>query len=259
MRIILAIFVLLIAFPATAGPVTLRTTDGLRLKADWMAPANKKKGVMVALHMFQNDRHAWRSLMMTAKKKGLGMLAVDLRGHGESKRHKNNDLSKRVVARDPALFMAMHKDVDAALKFLKRKRIHPSRVVLVGASVGCSVALHYAATHPKIRAGVLLSPGTNYLGIPSLQHITQWGNRPLLMVAPVDEVEKGARPLFSAMLDRTHSIVLAVPQEKVHGTHMFGKVPRLEMRLVEWVQLRVDEALKKATKPKSKKRPTQRK
>ena len=259
MRIVFAILILLSTLPAIASPITLRTSDGLRLKADWVAPENKEKGVMVALHMFRSDRHAWRSLVTAAKKKGLGMLAVDLRGHGESKLHKKKDLSKRVSARDPVLFMAMHKDVEAALKFLRKKRIRPNRVVLVGASVGCSVALHYAATHPNIRAAILLSPGTNYLGIPSLQHITQWGKRPLLMVAPEDEVEKGARPLFDAMLDRTHAIVLAVPQKKVHGTHMFGKVPRLETRLVEWVQLRVGEARKKATKPVSKKRPILRK
>jgi pimeloyl-ACP methyl ester carboxylesterase len=71
---------------------------------------------------------------------------MDLRGHGKSARPKDLDYSVGAFVRD----------LEAVVKALKL-----SRFVLVGHSLGASVANAYAAEHPKQVAGVVLvgAPG----------------------------------------------------------------------------------------------------
>jgi alpha-beta hydrolase superfamily lysophospholipase len=242
MRTTIAALVFLFAVPSTfAAEVALKTTDGLRLRATWHAPKIGKVGVIIALHMYRSNRRAWAPIVSHAKAKGLGLLMIDLRGHGQSSKQGKKDLSKRVKARDSALFQAMHLDVAAAVAFVKKKGFKENSIVLIGASVGCSVALHYVAKNPttEIRAGILLTPGKNYLGVPSMKHITSWGKRPLLIASSQEEIVKGARALYGAMKHKSSGVLWQLPQTGIHGTRMFGIVPKFAKRLVDWARARL--------------------
>lgn len=224
---------------ASAREVSLKTSDGLTLSADWFPPPKEARGVIVALHMYKSNKNAWRPLAEQAHKEKLGLLALDLRGHGKSAKQGNKDLSKGVIARDPALFGAMVEDAAAAMAFLAKKGFGPEKVVMFGASVGCSVALQYAARDAKLKAAVLLTPGKKYLGIDSMTHITKYGARPLLIVSAREELSVGAKALFGALTVRRQAVLLQLPQKKVHGTRMFGRVPRIEARLAEWAAIQL--------------------
>ena len=119
------------------------------------------------------------------------MLAIDLRGHGESA----PKLADRVVARDLGLFAAMHQDAIAAVRWLARKH---KRVGIIGASVGCSVALDTARRYPREVAALLcMTPGKLYLGLGSVAH----GERipkaiPVALVAHRDEAKMGGATLL---------------------------------------------------------------
>jgi len=243
--------VLLFSSVTSAKLVTFKAADGVRIQADWFAPQQKNRPVLLAFHMAQQDRSSWKSLQKIATKAGLGLLAVDMRGHGKSAKQGRKDWSKRVRQKDKKLFNQLHKDVAAAVKFVRKRRIDRRNIILVGASVGCSAIIEYASTHNDFAAAILLSPGTQYFGIASLQHIPKWADRPLLMVAPADEVETGANQLYKVMGHHRRGIVLSVPQKKVRGTQMLGKVPRLEQRLVEWAKLRVVDAHRKVGSKKT--------
>jgi pimeloyl-ACP methyl ester carboxylesterase len=222
-----------------AQKVTLETSDGLKLTAEWHKPKGKVRGAIVALHMYKSNKKAWEPLVAPSLAEGVAVLAVDLRGHGGSARQGKVDLAPKVEARDPALFAAMKRDAAAAVAFVKKAGIPPAKIVLAGASVGCSIALHYAASDPAIRGAFLLTPGKKYLGLDSLVHARKWGKRPLLLVASKDETPKGARPIFDALDNRSHAVVLQLPQADIHGTKMFGKVKGIEHRLAEWVALQL--------------------
>jgi alpha-beta hydrolase superfamily lysophospholipase len=230
---------------AAAKVVTLKTRDGVTIKADWHPPSGKKHGVMVALHMLDGNRGDWAPLKEHLEAEGMGLLAIDLRGHGDSAMHKDKarSLAKRVKDRDPKLFLAMHKDVAAALRFLRRKGYGAKKVVFVGAHVGCSVALHAAAKNPKIKAAVLLSPGEKYFELDSKAHLKKWGKRSLLIVTSKEAVESGARPLYNALPNKERAVLLMLPQTKIHGTTMFGKVPGIAQRIVEWSAIQLGKSL----------------
>lgn len=227
-----------LAAPAVADSVKLKTADKMNLVAEWIPPTGKKYGVIVALHMFQAHRFTWKRMWTKAGDFGMGVLALDLRGHGESrfqgKGKAKRDFRIRAGAKDETLFNAMHHDVAAAMAFLQKKGYGPEKVILVGASVGCSVALHYASLNPKVAGAVLLTPGKHYLGVPSMGHIKKWGNRPLMLVSAKEEVKKGARALFDALENKRPAVLLQLPQTDIHGTQMFGKVDGIERRIIEW-------------------------
>ncbi|HIA02201.1 MAG TPA: alpha/beta fold hydrolase [Myxococcales bacterium] len=244
MRLINTLFLLLfLTAPVTADVVKLKTKDGLILKADWHAPSGKKHGVIVALHMFEGSRQAWKPLVEHLKSEGMGLLAIDLRGHGDSAIQKGKSWAGRVAEKDPTLFAGMHQDVAAGMSYLRKKGYGPNKVVLVGAHVGSSVALHYASKNPRIKAAILLSPGEKYFELDSRVHLKKWGKRAMLIVSSKEAVESGARPLYKALPHKDKAVLLMLPQKRIHGTNMFGKVPGLEQRIVEWSAIQLGKSL----------------
>jgi len=97
------------------------------------------------LHSFAGDSRHWASELDHLRHQRRA-LAIDLRGHGKSARPKDLDYSVK----------AMVRDLEAVVRDLKLQRF-----VIVGHSLGASVANAYAAAHPNQVAGVVLvgAPG----------------------------------------------------------------------------------------------------
>src|SRR5688572_10634937 len=67
-----------------ATRVTLRTDDGLTLAATWYEPSSRPAPAVILVHMLHRSRREWEALAQRLAAEGIGALAVDLRGHGES-------------------------------------------------------------------------------------------------------------------------------------------------------------------------------
>ena len=78
--------VVLCAVPALAAPekVAIRTSDGLTLAGDLYVTGNKGAPAVVALHGEGLDRSEWESIGPEFAERDITLLAIDLRGHGES-------------------------------------------------------------------------------------------------------------------------------------------------------------------------------
>jgi pimeloyl-ACP methyl ester carboxylesterase len=228
------------AAPAPASPmasvVKFKTADGMTLEADWYAGDEGMPGV-VGLHQYPSDRTSWKPL---AEKRPAGwhFLAVDLRGYGGSKTQDGKDLSDRVKKRDPELFKAMWQDALAAVKHLRDEaKCDPKRIGLVGASVGCSIAMDATVRRGQDVAAVCcLTPGTDYLGVPTMDHLKTWKEQPLLLLSAEDEAEGGAKPIAAALSRKPEVELRIVPGEKIHGTNMFGKAAGIEDRITAWLE-----------------------
>jgi len=223
--------------------VTFATSDGLEIHGTYWTPVDAPQGApcVVALHMFRNVRASWEPLAKPVTDRGCALLAIDLRGHGDSALQGDDDLSLRVKARDAELFGAMHLDAEAAIKWVRTKKRTPrGRIALVGASVGCSVAIHAATKKPlDIAAVVVLTPGENYLGVPTLEHAKRWYKTlPLHILSSAEERGRGADAVQAALATRGSELSI-VPGTGVHGTRMFGKVEGIEDRIAEWLATRL--------------------
>jgi len=221
-----------------AEPIRVTTEDGIEIVGDFYPAAasdspSQPAAAVILLHMYQSDRSAYKPLAEALTQAGIAALAIDMRGHGESGGSKREELRKRAVGRDESLFQAMWRDVKAAHGWLiQNDKIDPSRVALVGASVGCSVALDYAVRDRSVDVIVCMTPGTNYLGVDSTGPIRTYGKRPVLLLATEDEREA------TDALSRLNSSATAqiVGKGRVHGTQMFGKITGIEQQIVDFIR-----------------------
>ena len=140
----------------------------------------------------------------------------------------------------------MEHDVYAAYEWLsKQNNVDRTRVALVGASVGCSVALRYSVSDPSVDAVVCMTPGTGYKGLNSTSDVKRILGRKLLFLASEEEREAsetlketsdkaGKRAKDGAKANDVKVNIVA--EGKVHGTRMFGEVDGIERQIVEFLK-----------------------
>ncbi len=244
---LLAVFFLF--SPAAAAPekIVLTAADGYKITGSLMK-GDGGAGV-VLLHMYRQDRQSWQPLIEQLSARGITSLAIDMRGHGESRLDPaENDDAGRVLAKDSAFFNKMHQDAEAAVRYLIDHGIDPGRVGLVGASVGCSVAIHTVSARVEpVAAVVLMTPGKEYLGIPTMNHIKNWPGKPLLILTSSEEQQRGAAAIYDHL--KNNGATLRVFEEKnIHGTNMFGEVDNVENLIADWL---AGALIKSKQKPRS--------
>jgi pimeloyl-ACP methyl ester carboxylesterase len=224
--------------------VVVRSGDKKKLAAtSWDEPAENAAGV-VLLHMYRSDRNAWKPLVPHLRARGIEVLAIDLRGHGESLKH----FKKRVEKRDAKVFAKMYHDAIGGVRWLvKTGKCDPKRIALVGASVGCSVAIDTARQYPDEIAAVLcLSPGANYLGLNSVEHGKTYPAKvPLLLAVHQGEIDAGAKRIHEAIAGSRLLVFRDTPPPGLppegnwaHGTHMFGRIRLVEQTVASFVAAR---------------------
>lgn len=228
--------------------VTIATDDGMQIAATFLAAKEPGGAGVVLLHMFGSDRAAWGPVLKPLAARGISVLAIDLRGHGGSAKQGKADLAPRVQKRDPKLFAEMHRDAFAAVQWLaKEGKCDPKRIALVGASVGCSVAIDTARRHPADVAAVLcMSPGANYLGLDTLAHLKTFpADAPLLLLVHRDEIGVGAQKIADArpgtrlvVYDDAPPADAGAEKAWAHGTKMFGRLPLVEQTVASFVAAR---------------------
>jgi pimeloyl-ACP methyl ester carboxylesterase len=131
----------------------------------------------------------------------------------------------------------------------KQPGVDPTRVFLVGASVGSSVAIDLARRRGQGVAGlVLMSPGLNYLGLKVLPMLAELPKVPVLMTADVQErmAVRTLRTVLKTRLTRLHRLVRAGIG---HGSDQFTRSPTMADQIVimmrTWAEKNCDR-----TKPK---------
>lgn len=220
----------------TPAPQLVRfATHDNMLIAGAYTPPQARKGqrapMAILLHMYASDHAAFDPLIPALHMAGFACLAIDLRGHGQSVGPPEMGLAQRVADRDRKFFATMDRDVEGAYAWLsKQPGVDPSRFVLVGASVGCSVALKYAGRDRSVDAVVCLTPGTGYMGIDSLSDARKYGNRQMLLLASEEErtaCEELARLVPGAVVQIGPSVG-SQDRMSLHGTRLLGQMPNVE-------------------------------
>jgi dienelactone hydrolase len=204
--------------------VTVRGDDGSTIAATWYEPSARPAAVIPAVimvHMLQRSGRDWDPLAARLAAEGIGALAVDLRGHGDT-------------PGSAADYAGMVQDLRAARRYLAgRGDVAPSRVGLIGASFGATLAVQAAAEDAAVATVALLSPSLDYRGVRIDPVVRKYGARPLLLVASDDDgyASRSIRDLQKAGGGvRETGVVHAAG----HGTAMLAAAPDLPARLVEW-------------------------
>jgi alpha-beta hydrolase superfamily lysophospholipase len=222
--LLVGVSVQICAVPAGAADrVSLRAADGTPLAGALYVPTAMPAAAVVLVHMLRRSSADWSTTAERLRDGGFVVLAVDLRGHGDSGGtiDSSGDLTGLV------------RDVTAAVAFVKqRPGVAAGRIGIAGASVGANLALLAAAADPAVRSVALLSAGLEYRGLRCEAAIAKYGDRPLLLVAGTNDpyAVRSARRL--AELDPRAQV--ETPEGAGHGTLMLAHAPDLVSRLVDW-------------------------
>jgi len=221
------------AAPDAEQKVSFKTKDGWTIAALYR-PARKHGTVLILAHGVGSSMGEWAGFTQRLAAKGVGTLAVDLRGHVDSKLGPNGP-------RDYADFDATGEwpraagDLDAAVDWLKARGVAENRIALGGASIGANLASAAAASRPRTPFLLLLSAGPDYRGVKLRKPET----RTLAGASPGD--------LYAY---QTLKPLAAVPGVETfeapsgHGVQMFTDPATLD-KIVDWVA-----AASKAPRPK---------
>lgn len=222
-------------------PVELKTADGWTLKAAWMRAQEGKK-TLVLLHGTGQRKEDWRRFAAPLARAGYGYLAVDLRGHGESRVSPSGEAitwKKLRATRHMNDFAEMARDVEASAGWLAGQGVPEDTIGFVGAEVGGSLAIKHAAVRAKVPLVVMLSPRLAWQDIPIINAVRAYKNRPILLVhSEADKQSSKETPLiyqFAKMAagDR-NTTLLIVPQER--GTRLFRAQRDLAGRVIAWLE-----------------------
>lgn len=199
--------------------VSFRSDDGVVLAATWYEPPSRGPAVIL-VHMLHRSRRDFDALASRLESEGIGALALDLRGHGDSQGSIGQDLASMVA------------DVKAARRFLTGRSDVTGRIGLLGASLGANLAALEAAADPTVASLVLLSPSLDYRGVRIEAAMRKFAARPVLMVVSDDDpyASRSARELEKGTRGREVLHLSAAG----HGSTMLERDPSLMGSLVDW-------------------------
>ncbi len=213
--------------------VSLVTKDGVEIVGDHYKSDLTIGHTILAAHMMPADRKSWKDFAEVANLAGYDLLAIDLRGHGESVNKGGQKIDyHNFTDRE---HQESIKDLEAAMDFLSEKGIEESQMTLMGASIGSSLCLQLMKTNVNLYTGVLLSPGSNYRGIDTEAFATGLsGPQSVLLVGgDKDQQSYGSLKKLKSLI-RGSVETIVVPNE-AHGTELFTGHPKLMVRILAWL------------------------
>jgi len=176
--------------------VGFRTQDKIDLSAAYYAPRKKGSGKAPAallLHDAGSDRGNLDTVAAYLQKKGFGVLAVDLRGHGASADSELRWPELDDDGRTKAWSFAS-RDVKAAAAYLRdRNEIHASNLSVIGIGAGCGLAVRHAIDDENTRAIVLVCPKVENFGYNLTRGIVDLEGLPTLIIVPQEKRDVASR------------------------------------------------------------------
>lgn len=125
--------------------VSVRAADGLVLHGSWYDSGRRTGRAVLLLHEMTGNRRAWAPFLDGLAAAGIDVLAVDLRGFGET--GGKMDLDAQLA------------DAGAWLAWLRaRPGVNPEHVGVMGESLGARLAVIACARDQRCRAAAALSP-----------------------------------------------------------------------------------------------------
>jgi pimeloyl-ACP methyl ester carboxylesterase len=220
-------------------PVTLRAVDGWTLHAVW-SRAQTGQPTAILLHGTGQRKEDWAPLARALTNKGVGWLAIDMRGHGESRTSPSGEVlswKKLRTTRDANDYQDMTRDAEAGVGYLAGQGVPEDTIGLIGAEVGGSVAIKYAAVHPKVPFVILLSPGLSWREVPIVNAIRAYKNRPILMIhSDADKRSAKETPLLyefaKLSAGPSHATLIVVAEER--GTRLLRN-KGLTAQILDWI------------------------
>jgi alpha-beta hydrolase superfamily lysophospholipase len=214
--------------------IQFQTQDGVTITGEW-SPSPTMIGAVLLVHAMPETRAAWTPMIPELVKRGLGALAIDLRGHGDSIKTQEGDvLDYKKFQNEDSVGMVF--DVMAGVEWLRGRGIELSRIVLCGASVGANLCVRALTENPRIPGAVLLSPGADYHGFHVLEDAANLlPDQALMIVSSEDDAGsfQSSRDLYAQAPVDTK--IFTPYKVAGHGTALFSSDKTLLAKSAAWL------------------------
>ena len=213
--------------------IILNTQDGVRLAGVYVH-ADHPRSAALLLHMMPATKESWSAFAFRLSSLGVASLAIDLRGHGASRRGPEGLIDYKDF--DDAGHQAARLDVEAALSWLREK--HPGLpLIAVGASIGANLALQATAEHADVTAVLALSPGLEYHGVAAQGVVRRLRTGQKAMLAASREDAYAASSVETLASEPSGARVETLLVDGAgHGTAMLERDPALADRVSSWIE-----------------------
>jgi len=191
--------------PEAPIDMSFRTSDGVIIRSILYPNANSKRA-LILLHQLGKDKSSYDPYIIDFQKE-FNVLAIDLRGHGES----DGDY-KQFTDID---FINMSNDIEAAQNFMIKRGFPAMNISYIGASIGANTVQNFISKTNFDKA-VLLSPGIKYRGI----ELNMQENNILVIVSKEDTFSYDTAKQLEKISPASKFIYL---ENKGHGTNMLDK------------------------------------
>jgi pimeloyl-ACP methyl ester carboxylesterase len=173
--------------------------------------------------MLGSNRQVWANngFSQLLADSGYAVLALDMRGHGETGGSRDWDLAEE--------------DLQMAWEwFTGLDEVAGGDTAVIGASIGSNMALITGANIPDVKTVILLSPGLDYRGVTTDDAIAAYGNRPVLIVASQeDSYAANSSETLADLAEGEAKLIMY--NGAGHGTNMFGPQSDLAPALLDWL------------------------
>jgi dipeptidyl aminopeptidase/acylaminoacyl peptidase len=207
----------------TVGAVTIQGAEGLNMAGMLYLPSGAGQPVpaILLLHMLGSNKEAWGNLPEKLADAGYAVLAIDMRGHGET----GGTIDWNKAAEDHQMVWNYLTQVPGVDK---------DRTAVFGASIGANMALIAGANEPAIRSVVLLSPGLDYSGVTTQDPLASYGGRPLLIAASKEDTV-AATSSETLKAQAQGEVELELYDGASHGTNMLTAQADLTQTILDWL------------------------
>ena len=258
--------------------VSIITNDMVELRGTFYPGLEGKESVpVVLLHMYEGSRADFGTLPLQLQEAGDAVLAIDLRGHGESTvvRGVDRPLKASDLKTKADFGRMITQDMEAIKRWLMNKNnageLNIEKLCVVGAEMGATIAVNWAAVDwsyrdlpigkqgKDIKALVLLSPEQNFKGITlsgalkhpvikdHLSYLIAYGDR------NSSKNRRDAESLYNSLKQKRAEY--ETPEEIIdkkdlfdqsyktsfQGTKMLGKDLGVEKHITNFIKLRLQD------------------
>ena len=210
--------------------ISLTTSDNVKIVGNHFKAPEGSPGILL-LHMMPAVKESYNQFAEELLNAGIGVLAIDLRGHGESGGGNYQEFTEEQ-------HQASIEDVKAAIEFQKKEGHSP--LFVCGASIGANLALQIISESDDVQKAILLSAGTNYKGIKTellAERVSV--DKDVYLVAAKDDVrtlgpsDEQNRKILAKLNCKKE---IRIFETGGHGTDILNAHPSFMQELVGWLK-----------------------
>jgi pimeloyl-ACP methyl ester carboxylesterase len=211
---------------ATPEPqrVEVRASDDMTLVGDFFPAPDAASGTgaptALLLHQYGASKASWGPLIPALVDAGYTLLAVDLRGHGETG-----------GSRD---WVRARQDTQTWLGWLREQPgVDPERLSIIGSSIGSNLALCGMADDERVVTAVAISPGLDYFGVTTQDAVETIGRRPVFLITAQLDTQSSVGVKTLGTVVKGDALIRIYPGS-AHGVSLFGQADLIPM-IVSWL------------------------